>query len=737
MITILTEKPSAARNFAKALGGMSGKYNGEEYEIVHSLGHLFSFPEDPDKLAGDKYKSWSWNTLPWDANEFKWKKYRHKDTKDVYDKIKRSVARADEVVIATDVDPSGEGQLLAWEILDSLKWKGLTTRMYFMDESEKEIQKAFRERKKLPKMEKDGDFLKADTRSKFDYLSMQITRVASLCASQAGKRMVVREGRLKSVMVYLVGEQLELVNNYERKPFYTARYIDENGHIYKRKDKDEDRYTDKAEVSLEKYKPSAVIVDKEEKKHSTPPTLMDLAALSSVLASRGFKAKDVLAVYQKMYEQQYVSYPRTEDKFVSPEQFNELLPLTDKIAGVVGVNTKLLTHTKPRPSHVKEGGAHGANRPGPTVPSSLADIEAKFGKCGKAIYETLAKGYLAILAEDYEYRHQTGHLKDYPEFMGSANIPVSMGYKAIFDADALSKDEAENENNLPLGKKAESFVFEGANPKPQNPTSNWLIGKNGKLTKFNVGTGATRTSTLAEITNVKSKTQLMTETKGVLGLTEIGWMSYKLLNGCYIASPEVTETLFNEMEEVGKFKKKPAEVIERVTEITRHDMEKMKQNASEIKPDRAEHVVNGKTVSFKKSWGNYTFSDEEIEKLQNGEEIEFVTTNKYGKTVTVHGKLAEQEYKGKTFWGFKGEVLSDDKVSGIINFGKHKGEKVSFKREWSGHVFTENELDRLFDGCTIEITATSKKGNQFTVSGELAEQTYKGHKFWGFKAHFE
>ena len=29
MVGILTEKPSAARNFAKALGGQKGTYNGE------------------------------------------------------------------------------------------------------------------------------------------------------------------------------------------------------------------------------------------------------------------------------------------------------------------------------------------------------------------------------------------------------------------------------------------------------------------------------------------------------------------------------------------------------------------------------------------------------------------------------------------------------------------------------------------------------------------------------------
>ena len=113
-----------------------------------------------------------------------------------------------------------------------------------------------------------------------------------------------------------------------------------------------------------------------------------------------------------MYENQIVSYPRTEDKEVTPEQFGELLPLVDKIAGVVGVDTSLLSHRTARKTHVKEGGAHGANRPGINVPESLAELEKGYGRIGSAIYSVLAKNYLAMLAEDYEYELVKGYVRD-------------------------------------------------------------------------------------------------------------------------------------------------------------------------------------------------------------------------------------------------------------------------------------------------------------------------------------
>ena len=81
-----------------------------------------------------------------------------------------------------------------------------------------------------------------------------------------------------------------------------------------------------------------------------------------------------------------------------------------------------------------------------------------------------------------------------------------------------------------------------------------------RLEKYNVGTGATRTSTLAEITKDEDRA-LMREKKGTLSLTDCGAVSYKLLDGCRIASPEATEKLFNQMEAVGRFEVDADEVV--------------------------------------------------------------------------------------------------------------------------------------------------------------------------------
>ena len=98
-----------------------------------------------------------------------------------------------------------------------------------------------------------------------------------------------------------------------------------------------------------------------------------------------------------------------------------------------------------------------------------------------------------------------------------------------------------------------------------------------KLEKYNVGTGATRTSTLAEIT-ANEERALMKENKGALTMTKCGEVSYALLANCQIASPEVTEKLFESMNEVGRFSRRSSDVINTVTDMVVHDMKAMQDN---------------------------------------------------------------------------------------------------------------------------------------------------------------
>ncbi|MEW1548463.1 type IA DNA topoisomerase [Streptomyces tsukubensis] len=696
---VVAEKPSAARNMASALGGAKGSYKGTVYEVASLRGHLYEFAQPHamvDPSLADTYQKWDLSNLPWDPDDLTWKREPQRNAAGVIKTLSSALGRGDEIVIATDLDPSGEGDLLFWEAIDELGFhEKRFSRMEFTDESKASIQKAFERRRPVKSMHGESDYRKAMYRSQWDYLSMQFTRVATAMGRQSGQDLVLRQGRLKSAMVSLVGDQQKDYDTYVKKPFFQNRFRDENDVMYT--NPDEPRFDQKGQVP-QRYSPSAVVLDSKADRTTAPPKLLDLASLSSMLVGMGVKANLTLSTYQKMYEDQVVSYPRTADKTITPEQFKDLAPLVDKIAAVVGVDAGLLTHRRPRSTHVKPQGAHGANRPGPKVPSSLDEVERKYGKAGRLIYGMLARSYLAMLAEDYLYEQQKGHVEKYPDFVGIANVPKSRGWRSVFDPDA-DDGPAQNdrdESGKGLGRNAEPFLFEGANKRPEHPTMKWLMKQ---LEKRDVGTGATRTSTYSEVTNDRAKYPLLTEKGRKLRLAQAGEMSWRLLPGTRIGDLRLTEKVYADMRDIAAGRATAEERLAVVADWVREDIATMARNAASMRAElglkeqvsaaRAEGMWHGapsgpKKVSFKKVWSGHTFSDDEVAKLLAGETISFKAQSRENKPFTATGALGAGEFRGRKFVGFQLEV--PDRPT-----------------KWSGRTFTPAEVTALLEGQWLEI----------------------------------
>lgn len=660
-VGILAEKPSAARNFAKALGGQSGTYNGESYVIAFARGHLFELKQPVDQVAPakrERYGSWALKDLPWDVTDFAFEREKKKDTSKLLADIKKTLSSCDSIAVSTDLDPSGEGFLLAWEVISEL---GLghkpIYRMYFTDESPASIQKAFVSRKRITSPEDHDEYRMAWLRSRWDFLSMQWTRMAS---QLAGRRAVVRQGRLKSAMTVLVGDQLKAHKAWKKVPFYEPRFRDENGVMYV--DPDATRCARDSDVDLSGLHASSVTVDSKTMKRSGPPRMLDLAGLSALLSAKGVKAAEVLKTYQVLYEAQIASYPRTEDKHVTKEQYAELVRNAPAIARAVGIDPSLLTHTAARSTHVKDSGAHGANRPGPNIPSSLAEVENKYGKTGAMIYELLARSALAVLAEDYEYEAQKGHVTDFPAYVGSCSVPKKQGWKAVLGGASMADDDDDANNGAGLGTQAKPFVHEGVPPRPAAPTVKWLMKQ---LERRDVGTGATRTSTFAEVSSSKSRYPLMSETRGKIDLTETGEISYRLLPGTHIGDLAITERVFSDMKAVAKGEKQADDVLAEVARLVTDDIAVMTANAQTMRKDlgMGDYVEKeyfegtwdktGAHVRFNRTWSGHRFTDQECMDLLAGKDIEITAqSKKTGDDFTVIGALGEGEYQGRTFVGF-------------------------------------------------------------------------------------
>lgn len=675
MIGILCEKPSAAQNFAKALGLKAverspakyvGRYGNDDVMVVHALGHIYELYYPADNVAPEKvqrYKSWDLNLLPWDASDFLWKKKVTDRGKAIAKYLKQNLSGCDEIVLASDNDPSGEGDVLAGEIIKELKLKPkILSRMHFVDEAEKSIQSAFKTREQIHDLDSYPAYRKGIFRQRFDHLTMQFTRIA---LSAGDGKTLTRQGRLKSAMIVLIGDGLKALKAYKRVPYYENRFKDENGVIYAAKEGVRKTYPNPKDVpEYGKVLTSPVCLDKRERKSTPPPKLYDLSALSAVLSSLGYKPKDVLSVYQSMYEAKYVSYPRTEDKEITPEQYNELLQNKDKIALLIGIDSRLLTHTAPRRVHVKTGGSHGANRPGSNIPKSLQALESEFGPLGALIYKLLAKSALSIFAEDYVYDSEVGHLMCYPDYVGSTTVQVSPGYRAI-----LGTDDDDEIGTKGLGVEAKSFIYEGAPTPPPTPTVKWLMKA---LDKRGIGTGATRTSTYADIsTDTKKAAKMVGDTKGKISMTPAGELSYVLLQGTKIGDLNVTAELQEDMKEVENGSLDMRVALTKVADMVRHDKTVMLNNGVAYRNEKGfkmEQKWNGtpkekveiffaprkKTFEVSKTWGQHTFTQDELDRAAKGEHIPVEGTSKTtGRPYTAEVWLDDCEFNGHAYFGWK------------------------------------------------------------------------------------
>lgn len=751
-VAILTEKPSQAKAYAIALGGKSGTFDGVTYRIVNARGHLYALPSDVStlvspELAG-KYKSWDTANLPWNKDDINWDKKPISDTSKERKAIKDAFTWADTICIATDVDPTGEGQLLAWECIVGSKIGNTKkfVRSWHLDETPNSIKKAFKERTVLEYLDGDPEYAKSFFRNRWDYMSMPWTRVAT---NNGSGEYLLRVGRLKTPMVVLVGDQLDAIANYVKKPFFENRFKDELGNVFTKKEND--RFDTEAEVPTN-FTTSGIEITSVKVLKKSAPTPKLFTNVQSLLEAKGISAAVYEKTYQKMYEDQVLTYPRTEDKKLTVEQFTKDLTFIDSVAKCIGLDPKYLVNKKPRKKYVsKGGGAHGVNRPGEMVPSSLAEVENKYGKVGKAIYSTFAKSYLAIFMADYEYEKTDAIVTKYPDYKSSVNVPKKLGYKAIFKGMGEDDDDGEASETKGFGSVATPFVHEGANKKPETPTSKWLYKQ---LEKYNVGTPATQVSTYKEVTRkdspkAKRKSQLLVAKAGKLQLAPAGEEVYIITKGTNIASLELTGRVVNQMEQIKKGELDPETALSEVAGLLMEDIPVMESNGESIErtygaKSKPKHVGvwNGAECSFNKTrmfrTGEYTFTDSEAAKLFAGETITIKVGN-----IEVIGKLEKQVYEGYSYVGFKEDVKAMKENEGSKDpayyYYEVDGEQRKFKKAWGkqGKVFTDKECRDLVKGKEISFMV-----GKYETKGTLEQGKFKGSNgkmitYYGFMSDYQ
>lgn len=739
-LLIIAEKPSAARNFQKALGGASGSFEGDEYKIVNLFGHVLAH-ETPEKTAYPQYRETvgsfaNLENLPWD---YKWFDFGHKvptgknvgDIKNLIADIKGYLTNGWLPVIASDIDAMGEGDLLVMEVLQYIGYKGKIYREYHVDETPSGFTKALREKKDVTN--RNDALTKATTRQTLDFLTQQLVRAATMTIQAKGYRLPrpVPVGRLQSTIMKKVGDQIEAVKNYKPHSEWESRYKLDNlvlsaeglPRFATAESWDGGDLPKKAKVKEVKATPG----------RTAPPKALDLTSLGSVMSTKGISADRTMKLAQKMYEDGVITYPRTEDDFVTPEQFRESLRTLDTVIRLLGMDPAIFSHREPRKTHVKEGGSHGALRPGVNIPANVAELDGKYGAGASTIYRTVADRFLMMFLEDTEWvRHDYETVDVTPVFKGSVRVVTRKG---VTDPD---EDMDDVQMTLPdTSKLAELFAYEMKSSAPAKPTESWILKQ---LKKDNVGTASTQVPTIGRMIGPSGDFPMNPGKKAsdALTLTPIGYVGYKVASGISLGTPECTRRYEEMVKDVVGGKTTQDACYRQFTDTMKEDIQTiygMSFNFDDLgfvktaeKAQKAQGSWHGKTVKIPMSHAGHVFTKDELDRLFADETVTFEGLDFNKNPIQVSVKLADMTYNGKPYVGFQDQAYC---------YGTFKGEEIKFKRTYMKHTFTDAECNSLLSGAELEFEATMNDGTKSMLKGRLEKQkTSSGAVFWGVKAEF-
>jgi DNA topoisomerase-1 len=200
---VIVESPAKARTIAG--------YLGKGYVVESSIGHIRDMPDKAAEIP-EKYRAQPWARLGVDVdNDFKALYVVPADKKQQVSKLKSLLKDADELYLATDEDR--EGEAIAWHLLEELKPKVPTRRMVFHEITPEAIARAIAN----PTVLNDGKVDAYQTRRVLDRLyGYEVSPVL-------WKKVMPKlsAGRVQSVATRLIVDR-----EWERIKFRSAGYWD-------------------------------------------------------------------------------------------------------------------------------------------------------------------------------------------------------------------------------------------------------------------------------------------------------------------------------------------------------------------------------------------------------------------------------------------------------------------------------------------------------------------------------
>ncbi len=342
MTVIIAEKPSLARNIVAGIGQMqkkNGYFEGCGYLVTWAFGHLFSLCDIED-YTGTSGK-WTMDTIPCFPEEFKFKMKLGADKKvdagvaRQFETIKYLCTRPDVDTIVNAGDSDREGEIIIRICVMNTGAAGKSfKRLWLPDQTPETVKKALAEMKDESEYENLAD--EGFARTYIDWLyGVNLTRYATLKTGT-----LLRVGRVIVPIVKAIYDRDMEIRNFVPEIYYAIISKEQtNGEtveLFSKQKFDKDKLAD-ATALCEKYNSSEAIVKSKKSKKETlnPPKLFSLSKLQSLLGKKyKMSMADSLAIVQKLYEEGYLTYPRTNSEYLATNEKDKIRKIISNIRGI-------------------------------------------------------------------------------------------------------------------------------------------------------------------------------------------------------------------------------------------------------------------------------------------------------------------------------------------------------------------------------------------------------------------
>ena len=343
MVLIIAEKPSLGRNIAAGLGSFQrrdGYLENEKYIITWAFGHLFSLADiEAYNPTANGEKRWTMENLPCFPQSFRYELRLGEDKKldegvnKQFNVIKALCNRDDVDVIVNAGDADREGEIIVRTCVNkALEKQKEQKRLWLPDQTPETVRAAFAEMKN--ETEYDNLANEGYARTYIDWLyGVNLTRLATLKTGT-----LLRVGRVIVPIVKAIYDRDMVILNFVPEKYYSiSSKAETNGEIVELQSKlkfNKDQYN-KALDACELYNSSeATVVNIKRKKDSISSSkLYSLSKLQSVLGKKyKISMNDSLAIVQKLYEEGYLTYPRTNSEYLATAEKDKVKKILNNCA---------------------------------------------------------------------------------------------------------------------------------------------------------------------------------------------------------------------------------------------------------------------------------------------------------------------------------------------------------------------------------------------------------------------